>query len=436
MWAKLAESASALVHGHSAAPSPSLSDRGSRGSAWPALSGRAAIRTAISSYLCSLVYNTSDTDPTSLEVFERRKSKTFTIGALDAVTISLVAFVPATSASTQWAIFEVDHDKSDTHATVACFRGTEGIYDNMVNAKMLAADVPGTRGTVSLHKGYYDCAIGALSKLNKVLSTAAATTARAGTGSASRDRELWFTGHSMGGGIAISAAVHVAVVAHGHTSGTLKHLTSVPPTMRFVMTFGAPCVVFARSAADLTAATTTLHRLLGTRSVSESGQRWVNVINNADIVPRVMGPSSNEPLRVAAITGAATLSLPFAVLSATSIVALKNFRHVPAIASYYLAAEDDVPRRIPCGSDTDPATGYGAQFAKAMQIDLFATHRFVHDHMPWRYSDACARAAVEIASVGRPPFSTAGTGTGTAAGAGSDAGAGSGTARAASHEKS
>lgn len=172
--------------------------------------------------------------------------------ALGLVTACKAAYLPSDHAvnlaKTKWFMdaeaFEVGDSQGlileNSEVTVVAFRGTDSTADWLSNLRIKSRRVPDFGG--SLHSGF----LNAYDVVAPIVDLAVQR---------SEGRKLWFTGHSLGGALAVIAA-----------------LTHRESTITGLMTFGQP-------------------RLLGRRTSkfmdSEFGKKYNRFINRNDIVTRV-----------------------------------------------------------------------------------------------------------------------------------------------------
>jgi subtilisin family serine protease len=172
--------------------------------------------------------------------------------ALALVSACKVAYHPGPDAervvAEDWGLSGQAFDMGDTqgiviegqHAVVVAFRGTESVADWLGNLTVTPRFVPDFRG--ALHKGFHNAYRDAAPIVD-------AAVARAGT------RALWFTGHSLGGALAVIAA-----------------MTHDDHDIAGLMTFGQPLLLGRRPA-----------RWIGEHLAG----RYYRFVNREDIVTRV-----------------------------------------------------------------------------------------------------------------------------------------------------
>ena len=178
---------------------------------------------------------------------------------------------------------------------VVAFRGTATVHDVVVDAACHPLALAMARGAPSplslglrAHAGFLH---GARRHADAILATLAAARARRPGGVA----PVFLTGHSLGGGYAAALALDLLASARG---------ASLFAGGGGVATFGAPCVLHVgggraeRAHAALAAAAEAATADCATAdSLSPPPFIYVNVVNAADVVPRLLGASFSKVAR-------------------------------------------------------------------------------------------------------------------------------------------
>ncbi|KAK9918723.1 hypothetical protein WJX75_006273 [Coccomyxa subellipsoidea] len=163
---------------------------------------------------------------------------------------------------------------------VVAFRGTASAEDVFIDTNIEPVPLNATGGTrgrsaIKVHRGFYEGAKRHLEEIAGVVSER--------DNAAGARLPVWVTGHSLGGGYANALALHLlanraTAQLFGAGGGTV--------------TFGAPMVVHSEAPDRLFRQLATMERRAESSGGAAAPQlQFHNLVNNADVVPRLLGTS-------------------------------------------------------------------------------------------------------------------------------------------------
>ncbi|BDA46815.1 hypothetical protein COCOBI_09-2680 [Coccomyxa sp. Obi] len=163
---------------------------------------------------------------------------------------------------------------------VVAFRGTASAEDVFIDTNIEPVPLDATgglrgRSAIKVHRGFYE---GAKRHLEEIAAVVSERDSEAG-----KRLPVWVTGHSLGGGYANALALHLlanraTAQLFGAGGGTV--------------TFGAPMVVHSEVPERLYRQLGTMERRAEASGGADAPQlQFHNLVNNADVVPRLLGTS-------------------------------------------------------------------------------------------------------------------------------------------------
>lgn len=165
---------------------------------------------------------------------------------------------------------------------VVAFRGTASPQDIMIDVNIAPEPLAGAfspgQASFSVHSGFYE---GARKHAENIVSLVRLQQRRRG-----HSLPVWVTGHSLGGGYANCLILHLLAQQQG------AHLFSAGGG---AVTFGAPQVLYSEDASALYEALSSLESrgwsADGSSRPADAQLHFHNFVNNADVVPRLLGSS-------------------------------------------------------------------------------------------------------------------------------------------------